>query len=465
MSGAAATSDRTILVVCPTHRDYRELPLLPTPGIKFLFHDYACTSLEDLVGGPACLDGIAADPLDEIETILAKAAGHDIAAVITSDDYPGSALAAAIAKRLGLPGPEPEIALICQHKYLSRRAQAEHVPEAVPPFALIDIADPAALPADLAFPLFVKPVKSFFSIGAERIASASELAAILPRWAAFDQFFLPLERMLQRYTGVSIGTKRLIAEELLKGEQVTVEGYAFAGTVGIMGVVDSVMFPGTLAFSRFDYPSHLPDPVQARMEEIAKTLMQGLGFDNGLFNIEMMYDAEADLISIIEINPRMASQFADLYEKVDGTNTYTVLLDIAQGRAPRLRRRQGRYAFAASCVLRSFEDYVVAALPSDADLARLAQSYPDLRIELHATVGRKLSDEFQDGKSYRYGILNLGGDDLADVLAQCESCCESLGIVLRPLDAPQDAPRLALVSEPQQLGACRSWRGPMPTAS
>ena len=128
------------------------------------------------------------------------------------------------------------------------------------------------------------------------------------------------------------------------------------------------MFPGTLAFSRFDYPSHLPDSVQARMGEIATTTMRGLGFDNGIFNIEMMYDVEDDRISIIEINPRMASQFADLYEKVDGTNSFAVLLDIAQGETPRFTRRQGRYAFAASCVLRSFEDYLVAAVPSAADI-------------------------------------------------------------------------------------------------
>ena len=101
--------------------------------------------------------------------------------------------------------------------------------------------------------------------------------------------------------------------------------------------------------------------------------MQGLGFDNGIFNIEMMYDAEADRISIIEINPRMASQFADLYEKVDGTNSFSVLLDIAQGRTPRFTRRQGRFGFAASCVLRSFHDSLVVAVPSEADIERLAR--------------------------------------------------------------------------------------------
>jgi biotin carboxylase len=230
---------------------------------------------------------------------------------------------------------------------------------------------------------------------------------------------------------VSIGTKRLIAEGLLQGEQVTVEGYVHNGNATIFGVVDSILFPGTLAFSRFDYPSHLPVSVQKRMGEIAATTMQGLGFDNGIFNIEMMCDADADLISIIEINPRMASQFADLYEKVDGTSSYTVLLDIAQGKTPRFMHGQGRYAFAASCVLRSFEDYLVAAVPSEADVERLARIYPDIRVELHATPGRKLSDEFQDGRS-RCGIVNLGGAT-GPCARAIQACRNSLSTALLPV--------------------------------
>ncbi len=149
----------------------------------------------------------------------------------------------------------------------------------------------------------------------------------------------------------------------------------------------------------------------------------------------------------------MASQFADLYEKVDGTSSYTVLLDIAQGKTPRFMHGQGRYAFAASCVLRSFEDYLVAAVPSEADVERLARIYPDIRVELHATPGRKLSDEFQDGKSYRYGVVNLGGRDRADVLEQFASCRPRLGIELEPIGMPRDAPRIDAAPHAEQLGA------------
>jgi biotin carboxylase len=435
-------------VVCSTFRDHRELPRLARPGLSYLFHDYASTSLEELIGGRAeGLHGVA-DPIAEVARISAEVVGRDIAAIVSTDDYPGSALASVLAKALGLPGPDPRVSLICQHKYLSRLAQARVLPEAVPPFWPIDVAAGASLPDGIAFPVFVKPMKSFFSIGAKTIGCAAELAEAKRRWIALDDFFLPLERLLERETRVEIGTTRLIAEGSLKGHQVTVEGYAFGGEVEVLGVTDSIFFPGTLAFSRFEYPSALPEGVQERMAEMARRLMGGLGFYDGLFNIEMMYDGTEDRIAIIEINPRMASQFADLYEKVDGTNAYEVLLDIGTGVRPSPKRRQGRYQFAASCVLRTFEDYVVAALPSEDQLAELEQRYPDIRVEIHATAGRKLSDELQDGTSFRYGIVTLGGRDRTEVFQRFEACRAKLGIVLLPVG--EDGDGESLTAAPMQ---------------
>lgn len=429
----AADAPRMVVVLCPTHRDYRELARLARPDTTYLFHDYSDTSLEELIGAQAGPEDRAACPLDEVALILAKLRDVAVEAVVSTDDYPGSALAAIVAKALGLPGPEPRVNLVCQHKYLARVAQSALVPEAVPAFALVDVAL-EAMPA-LDAPFLVKPVKSFFSIGVETIATPETLAGIRARFARLDQFFLPLERLLQRFAGEEIGTKRLIAEELLKGEQVTVEGYAFQGEVTILGVVDSIMFPGTRTFAHFDYPSALPESVQARMTEIATRLMAGIGFDNGMFNIEMMYDAATDRIGIIEINPRMASQFADLYEKVDGTNSYSILLDIGAGRRPTVTHGQGAHRFAASFVLRSFEDRIVAALPSEAALADIARREPDIRVELLTTIGRRLSQEMHDGHSYRYGIINLGGQDRAEAMAKFDAIRAQLGILLVPVDA------------------------------
>jgi len=430
-----SSQSRTVLVVCSTFRDHRELPRLARRGVNYMFHDYASTSLEELIGGGAEELDRAADPIAEVARICAEIGDRTISAVISTDDYPGSALAAVLAKELGLLGPDPKVSLICQHKYWSRVAQAQFAPEAVPSFWPIDVTDNAQLPDGIAFPVFVKPVKSFFSIGAHRIDHAVELADAKRRWSTLDEFFLPLERLLEHEERIAVGGKRLLAEGLLEGAQVTVEGYAYGGEVGILGVVDSIFFHGTLAFSRFEYPSALLDDVQERMAEIARRVMGGIGFDNGLFNIEMMYDARANQIAIVEINPRMASQFADLYEKVDGTNAYEILVDIGTGVRPTPKRRQGPYQFAASCVLRTFEDHVVAALPAEEQMAEIEKLYPDVRIEVHATPGRRLSDQLQDGSSFRYGIVNLGGASREDLLERFERCHAKLGFVLLPIGA------------------------------
>ena len=71
-------------------------------------------------------------------------------------------------------------------------------------------------------------------------------------------------------------------------------------------------------------------------------------------------------------------------------------------------------------------------------LAEIERAHPDIRIEVHATSGRKLSDELQDGASFRYGIISLGGHDRADVLRQFEACQADLGIVLLPVEAKRE---------------------------
>ena len=63
-----AADEHVILVVCPTHRDHRELKRISPPGINYLCHDYASISLEDLICNVASHAGFAG-PLEEMEAI------------------------------------------------------------------------------------------------------------------------------------------------------------------------------------------------------------------------------------------------------------------------------------------------------------------------------------------------------------------------------------------------------------
>jgi biotin carboxylase len=423
-----------VMVVCPTHRDLRELSVLEeSREHTFAYHEYASDALESLTAADHDAGISINDPEDEIASLAERCARERIEALVSADDYPGATLASILARRLRLPGVAPEANLLCQHKYFCRELQREAAPEATPACRLIDVRAESPIPPDLEFPVFVKPAKSFFSVGAQRVDSAAELVRIKRQWAGAGAFFRPFDRLLQRYAGRAMGSNFLVAEDLLQGHQTTLDGYVFDGECHPMGVTDSIMFPGTIAFQRFEYPSRLPVEAQDRMFDVARRVMRRIGFDSGQFNIEFMYDPANGDIGIIEINPRMSSQFGDLFEKVDGTNSYSVMLDLALGRQPRAKRREGRHKMAASCVLRTFDNRLALKLPTAEEIGRVHARYPDARVEVLATEGRKLSQQMQDGHSYRYGLINIGGEDRADILNIFDECLKMLTFSLTPV--------------------------------
>ena len=270
-----------VLFLCPTHRDHREIEVLGLQHRHQIhFHDYASLLLGELVAHEPPVGTELADPRDEIRRILACYRGVGIDGVVSTDDYPGSSLASIVASQLGLPGVAPAVNLCCQHKYYSRLEQQRLVPQAVPVFQLCEEGFPA--PRSLPYPVFVKPVKSFFSVGAYRVGTEAELFRLREKSDLGATFFDPFETLLKEYAGLDLGV-RTIVEDLLQGAQATIEGYVQHGQVQIIGVVDSIMFPNTLSFQRFEYPSSLPPAIQERMADLAQTVMTGIGFDHVIF--------------------------------------------------------------------------------------------------------------------------------------------------------------------------------------
>ncbi len=363
--------------------------------------------------------------------------------VCSSSDYPGCLVAAAVAHELGLPGPAPRGVLTCSHKYYSRVAQASAAPEATPRFGLVDeeaLASGRVMGHDgrpLAFPLFVKPVKSWFSQHARRCETAEELArfAASPAVRAhLSGFVTPFNQLVARYTDFAVQGGHLLAEECLSGVQVTLEGYVHAGKVRVLGIVDSVMYPGTICFQRFDYPSRLPEEAQRRMVEVAERVIPATGLDETLFNIELFWEAQSGRVSIIEINPRMCGQFADLYEMVLGTSTYEILFALATGgEPPALGSVRTPFSVGASFPLRYFGEAVVRRVPSAGDVAAVMRDYPVTVLQVYYREGQKLSDEDQsDGYSYRYAVFNLAAPDHATLLRWGEEIERRLGFEFEP---------------------------------
>ncbi len=376
------------------------------------------------------------DVLGFVEAVAAGAFGF-LDGVWSSSDYPGASVAAAIATRLNLPGPHPERVIGASHKYYSRLAQARAVPAAVPRFGLIDAAFPEA-PTPLAFPCFVKPVKGAFSILARRIENQAHLTAFLSSPAVREftsQYVHIFNRMLRAWTGFAVDGRHFLAEELLAGQLVTVEGFMCNGEVLLLGIVDSSLDARTGSFTRFDYPSVLPPVVQKRMQEIARRIVHALDLERSFFNIEMVWQPETDRIAVIEVNPRICGQFADLYQKVDGSNSYALALALCLGERPRPPRGRGTHRAAASFPLRVFESVRVAAAPEPEQIRAAEARFPGTLIWSECCTGDVLSvsESNEDGGSCRYAIVNLGGTDRADLGARCEKIKKRLGYVLDPL--------------------------------
>ncbi len=403
-----------ILIICPRDTDRREVARGQlAQKYEMYFADYPPSDLKIIWSDKVGFLGYTFDPTETIKYLVEYVQQHAITGVFSTENYPGSILAAIVAQECGLIGSHSQAIIRHQSKFLSRYFQEQLVPEHTPRFALL--TDEKSLPDGFSFPLFIKPVKCSLSMLAQRINSWQQLHAFIGESGLPESYLNTLNWFIEKYNvGAPVRTKFLV-EEVLYGKQCTVEGCIINGETVIIGIVDSIMFPGTISFKRFDYPSSLPEDVQRRMKAITRTLMQHSHYGNGFFNVEFMYDKEQDYIAVIEINPRMVYQFADLYEKVDGINTYALMLDFVTGKKIMYRKQKGAYAHAASCVLRYFENKRVLSVPSSADIAYFETLFPDARYQFYAQEGKLLSDARQDGKSFCYGIINLGGESIEDI--------------------------------------------------
>lgn len=334
-----------------------------------------------------------------------------IDAVIGTGDFYGSIFSAYISSKLGLPGPSVRSMIILGHKYYSRQFQRSIIPEAVPNF---DLINPFSIKKskELDYPFFVKPVKGTMSILAQMVNNFGELekACRLSYRYMFSAliWYRPFNQFLSKYKLDQISALNFIAESCLSGTQVTVEGFIQNGFVTIMGIVDSIMYPGTISFQSFQYPSSLKDDIQNRMIDMSIRLMSKSDLNYSCFNIEMFYNESNDTISIIEINPRMSYQFSDLFQRVDGMSSFQIQLELSINKKDvKWISRSGIDKVAASFVMRLFNDVRVLQIPDQIQIDHVRSLYPGTNVKILCHNGQRLSDNDQDIGSYRYGIVNM----------------------------------------------------------
>ena len=378
------------------------------------------------------------DPDVDIHALIELAAGRMAAepggpaGVASFFDFPGTVIAAALAERFGLPGPDLESLFKCEHKYWSRLEQQKVAADHIPAFHAFDPFDEGAFDRlGLVPPFWIKPVKSFRSYLAYQITDARQFGAVMEtcraRGPAITEPFREVMRAYDMPDEITEMRESFIAESSIGGAQCTLEGYAFEGRVVIYGVVDSVREADGPSFARYEYPSMLPLEIQHRMMDVARAVIQQIGYAHGPFNIEFFYDQTADQVWLLEINPRASQSHADLFHKVHGVSHLSVVVDLALGRKPRPLPREGRWNVAAHFFSRAYAPGRVTYAPSEAALDRIRARQGDTRIQLMVGKGTDLGTlANQDSYSFELANVYLGGRDRIDVLDRYDQVLTAL---------------------------------------
>ena len=361
------------------------------------------------------------DLMKKAEDALERFDGS-IDAIVGFWDFPVTSMVPLLCRKYGLRSATVDAVLKCEHKYWSRHEQAQVIDD-LPRFFAVDPWDENAFDKiDLEFPFWVKPVKSFSSHLAFKIDSREEFERAMHVTREKIGFIAkPFNWFIEQAEHESefkdVDGWYCIAEEPISGEQCTLEGYVIDGEVHTHGVIDSMSYPNSSVFHRYQYPSRLPESIKERMMTDARKVLQHIGYDNQAFNIEFFYDAEQDRLQLLEINQRISQSHAEIFERVDGASNHQVMLEVALGQPPKFPQGQGKYPMAAKCFLRRFENGRVSHAPQPEDLKRLEQEVPGVVVEIHAEQGMQLSDLIeQDSYSYVLAEIYLGGSSEEEIL-------------------------------------------------
>ena len=361
-----------------------------------------------------------------------RARARGWAGVVSHHEQFGALAAALVAEQTGLPGTPVAAVLACQHKLHARQVMQQVCPEANLRFSALDAAYGGPVPDGLAYPTYVKPVKAAFSVLARRVDSQAELHQHT-RFGRRELWVIrhlvePFERVVRQRLPQAGSAHRLMLEAPVQAAQFNLDGWVWRGQAHALGVVDAVMYPGTQAFMRWEHPSQLGAAVQARALDVAQRFLTAVGFDHGMFNIEFFFDPATDRLTVIEVNPRLASQFSDLYRRVQGLDPHAMSLALAQGQDPAALPRSAPLAgAAASLVYRVFSPGTTPPMPAAAQRAALAQRFPDALLFLYPKTGHALARDFKWLGSHRYGILHLHGRDAAHLKRRAEAASALIG--------------------------------------
>lgn len=355
-----------------------------------------------------------------------------------------SLFAAILAEETGKRFASVKGVINSQNKYICRRIQRDITPEAAPKFCLA--LDYLRDPSRLETPFFIKPVRSNISFGTHIIESPEALEYYIGHESLdislFNQYYLnALAYSPRYYDAVNIATcNSFLCEDLISGVQVTIDGYVYEKTVFFLGVTRAIFHPRSNSFSHHEFPHHLPPALTDQIKDVLERLMPGLGLDNSFFNVELRVDEETGTFKIIEVNSRIAFQFAKTIEAVTGFDPLRMICDMAVGKKPEAMPLESvrQFPYCYNFELHAFADAKILETPIMTAYEQIRMAYPEVSVRNLVYENANLSDFKHNPQSYRYCLLDIPGENREDILAKYDHVVSMLGYKFGPVTSQAD---------------------------
>jgi biotin carboxylase len=236
-----------------------------------------------------------ADPEGAATRVLAFSREHPLDAVVGVDDLT-TAVAAAIAERLGLGANPPAAVAAARNKYEMRQCLAA-AGLAVPRFRRIPLdEDPMRAARGVGFPCVLKPLALSASRGVIRANSVDQFVAAFRRIAAIV--------MSDDVSASGDAASYLLAEEYIPGVELALEGLLVGGTLQTLAIFDK---PDPLEGPFFEEtiyvtPSRLPAAVQDAVAAASRQAAAALGLEQGPIHVELRVNGQG--VWVIELAAR-----------------------------------------------------------------------------------------------------------------------------------------------------------------
>jgi len=260
------------------------------------------------------------DPVAVRSAVEVLASRHPVHGVLTWDEF-AAVNAAAVARSLGLPGPDPAAVAACRNKARSRAMlDRHHVPSPrwEPVSNLTEAQDAAGR---IGYPLVLKPVSGAGSTGVVRVDQLAELAGAV-------------DFTLRATAGQGHEGSGMVAESYLVGPEVSVEIVSLHGRHHVVAITRKDLG----AEPYFEETGHLvvaADPAADPASRIASAALDALGITHGVSHVEIRRTPAGP--AVVEANPRMAGDLIpELVRLATGVDLVAAAADVALGRMPDL---------------------------------------------------------------------------------------------------------------------------------